>query len=86
MTYDNTPGGDLALLPGQRSIALAGGLLTLALGCLGPTDAVAAGTYCSDTAAALNRACGFDLQDNYWVEVAICKKGTRFLRQFSRSG
>ena len=76
MTYDNTADGNLAPLPGQRSMALAGGLLTLALGCLGPTNAAAAGTYCSDTAAALNRACGFDLQDNYWVAVAVCTNET----------
>jgi hypothetical protein len=76
MTYDNTPDRNLAPLPGQRSIALAGCLLTLSLGCLGPTNAAAAGTYCSDTAAALNRACGFDLQDNYWVTVAICTNET----------
>ena len=76
MTYDNMLDTKLALLPDQRGIALAGSLLTLLLACLGPIDAVAAGKYCSDTAAALHRACGFDLQDNYWMEVAICTNET----------
>lgn len=55
-----------------RIAALAGALLVLFLCGLGSTRASAAATYCSDTARALVRACGFDVQDNYWVAVAIC--------------
>jgi hypothetical protein len=55
-----------------RSATLAGALLIALLSCLGSTDAVAAGTFCSDTAKALKRACGFDVQDNYWVAIAVC--------------
>jgi hypothetical protein len=76
MAYDNTHHNNIAPLPGKRSIALAGSLATLLLACLGPTDAAAAGKYCSDTADALHRACGYDLRDNYWVEVAICTNET----------
>ena len=61
-----------AWLPGASSGALAAVLLVLLLTSLGPTVARAAGSYCSDTAAALYRACGFDVQDNYWVQVAVC--------------
>jgi hypothetical protein len=76
MTCDNTFDTNITLLHGQRGTALTTSLLALLLACFGPTDAVAAGAYCSDTAAALNRACGYDLQDNYWVEVAICTNET----------
>jgi hypothetical protein len=60
----------------QRGIALVAGLLALYLAGVGPTEAASGGKYCSDTANALNRACGFDLQDDYWVEVAICTNET----------
>lgn len=76
MTYNYSIENNSALLARKRNVALAGTLLTVALAGSGPTDAVAAGKYCSDTASALNRTCGFDLQDNYWVEVAICTNET----------
>ncbi|MGB7738671.1 MAG: hypothetical protein WBM03_06115 [Steroidobacteraceae bacterium] len=76
MSYDNTLDTRIARLSDQRNIALAGSALTFLLGCISPIDAVAAGKYCSDTATALNRACGFDLQDNYWESVAICTNET----------
>jgi len=72
MTCNNTLHTNCALPQRQWSIALAASLLILVLASVNPSDAVAAGNYCSDTATALNRACGYDLQDNYWVEVAIC--------------
>jgi len=76
MSYDNTLDTRFARLSDQRNIALAGGALAFLLACISPTDAVAAGKYCSDTATALNRACGFDLLDNYWEAVAICTNET----------
>jgi hypothetical protein len=32
----------------------------------------ATGGFCSDTAQSLNRACGYDVLDNYWVAIANC--------------
>lgn len=52
--------------------AFCGTLLILLVCSLGATNAVAAGSYCTDTAKALRRACGYDVQDNYWVAVAMC--------------
>ncbi len=60
----------------DASSVLAASLLILSLAGVIPTEAVAASNYCSDTASALNRACGYDLQDNYWVAVAICTNET----------
>jgi hypothetical protein len=50
--------------------------------CLGPALAVADdredddrsnnGKYCTATAKAIFRACGYDLQDDYWIAVAFC--------------
>jgi hypothetical protein len=34
--------------------------------------AQASGAFCSDTAQSLNRACGYDVLDNYWVAIANC--------------
>lgn len=60
-----------------HSRAAIGGALLIGLVCmLGTTHATAAVSYCTDTAKALKRACGFDTQDNYWVAVAICTNET----------
>src|SRR5262245_35022589 len=45
--------------------------VTLLLG-LAPSDARAAGAYCSATADALYRACGNQVLDDYWTAIANC--------------
>lgn len=76
MSSNRKPDANSELFRNRHRIVLAASLLAVSLACTVPTEAVAAGSYCSDTAAALNRACGFDLQDNYWVAVAICTNET----------
>jgi hypothetical protein len=72
MTHRGTLRSNEPFRANWRSVTLAAALLVVVLSCFGSTDAVAAGAFCSDTARALNRACGFDLQDNYWVAIAVC--------------
>lgn len=43
-----------------------------ATGSLAPIPAAAAGGYCTLTARQLNKACGHDVQDNFWVATAVC--------------
>jgi hypothetical protein len=55
-----------------KTIRLATALAALALCGLQAPQAHAATKYCTSTASALRRACGYDLQDNYWVAIANC--------------
>jgi hypothetical protein len=56
--------------------AFAGALLIALASGLNPAGAAATTGYCTDTAKALKRACGFDAEDNYWVAVANCTNET----------
>ena len=76
MPYDNSLDTRITRTSKQQETALAATAVTFLLACMSPADAVAAGKYCSDTAAALKRACGYELQDSYWTAVAICTNET----------
>lgn len=71
MTARNTGDTDNALRASRIAVLAAAMLITCPTW-FGSADAVAAGTYCSDTARTLKRACGFEVQDDYWVAVAKC--------------
>jgi hypothetical protein len=57
---------------GARRAALA--IRTLIVGgfALGFADTAAAATFCTDTAKAVYNACGFEVQDDYWIAIANC--------------
>lgn len=72
MANDSMRDPEESLRGSHRAIALAGAILMAALMWLGSADEVAAATFCSDTAGSVYRACGFDVQDDYWLAVAVC--------------
>jgi hypothetical protein len=72
---------DTEFLATGRSIPWSALLAALAIGPLTPPcganaasvdELVAQGRFCSATAQAASRACGFQTQDDYWIAVGIC--------------
>jgi hypothetical protein len=62
----------LVLRKAGRTAAVAGALLALVGMSQGSAQEPTNGQYCSSTANSLLRACGFEVQDDYWKAVAKC--------------